>query len=127
MSPQDHEFFLYDGHSTHVTVDAIEATGQEDVHLFVLSLQTSHCIHPLDVSVFNPFKRHLTVSPIMSGLKKTAIFPFDPLHPVSQPPEITKENQEIKGARKERNENRSVKILFQEKSDEFKGKYNLLL
>ena len=143
---------LYDGHSTHVTFDVIEAARQENIHLFVLPPHSSHCLQPLDVSVFSPFKRSLssechkylhahpnrvivkedlpriigtafknslTVSTIMSGFRKTGIFPFDPSAPCVTPPEINKEKNETKPTRKERKDNRSVKILFQEKSDEF--------
>ena len=143
---------LYDGHSTHVTCDVIEAARQEGVHLFVLPPHTSHCFQPLDVSVFSPFKKNLssechkflhahpsrvlvkedlpniigtafsssmTVSTIMSGFRKTGIFPYDPTSPHVSPPQITKEKPVVKATRKERKDNRVVKILFQEKSDEF--------
>ena len=143
---------LYDGHSTHVTCDVIEAARQEGVHLFVLPPHTSHCLQPLDVSVFSPFKKNLssechkflhanpsrvlvkedlpniigtafttsmTVSTIMSGFRKTGIFPYDSSSPLVSPPQITKEKPVVKVTRKERKDNRVVKILFQEKSEEF--------
>ena len=50
---------LYDGHSTHVTQDVTEAARQENVHLFVLPPHSSHCLQPLDVAVFSPFKSSL--------------------------------------------------------------------
>ena len=55
----------------------------------------------------------------MSGYRKTGIFPFNPSAPVVTPPVIEKEKQELKATRKERKDNRSVKILFQEKSSDF--------
>ena len=50
---------LYDGHSTHVTVDVIQAAREQGVHLFVLPPHSSHCLQPLDISVFGPFKKSL--------------------------------------------------------------------
>ena len=143
---------LYDGHFTHVTFDINDSARKENIHLFVLPPHSSHCLQPLDVSVFSPFKKSLstdchkflhshpnrilvkedlpyiigtafqnslTVSTIMSGYRKTGIFPFDPSAPVVTPPVIEKEKQELKATRKERKDNRSVKILFQEKSCDF--------
>ena len=55
----------------------------------------------------------------MSGFRKTGIFPYDPTSPYVSPPQITKEKPVVKATRKERKDNRVVKILFQEKSDEF--------
>ena len=52
------------------------------------------------------------------GYRNTGIFPFDPSLPVS-PPVIEKQNKERNATRKERKENRSVKILFQEKENDF--------
>ena len=143
---------LYDGHSTHVTFDIIDIARKENIHLFVLPPHSSHCLQPLDVSVFSPFKKSLstechkflhshpnrvivkedlpsiigtafrnslTVSTIMSGYRKTGIFPFDPSAPTVSPPLIEKQNRERNATRKERKENRSVKILFQEKENDF--------
>ena len=51
---------LYDGHSTHVTFDIIDSARKENIHLFVLPPHSSHCLQPLDVSVFSPFKKSLS-------------------------------------------------------------------
>lgn len=51
---------VYDGHSTHVTFDVIQAARKENIHLFVLPPHSSHRLQPLDVSVFSPFKRSLS-------------------------------------------------------------------
>ncbi|XP_033725380.1 uncharacterized protein LOC117315340 [Pecten maximus] len=47
---------LYDGHSTHINIDVIEAAREEDVHLFVLPPHNSHCSQPLDFAGFSPLK-----------------------------------------------------------------------
>ena len=51
---------LYDGHSTHVTFDIIDTARKENIYLFVLPLHSSHCLQPLGVSVFSPFKMSLS-------------------------------------------------------------------
>jgi hypothetical protein len=61
----------------------------------------------------------MTVSTIMSGYRKTGIFPFDPYAPCVTPPVINKKKHEIKETRKERKDNRTVTILFKEKSNDF--------
>ena len=143
---------LYDGHSTHVTFDIIETARKENVHLFVLPPHSSHCLQPLDVSVFSPFKKSistechkflhchpdrvivkedlpkiigsafqasLTVSTIMSGYRKTGIFPFNPSAPVVSMPVVEKNEQKSKITRTERQDNRHIKILFEEKVNNF--------
>ncbi|XP_033728930.1 uncharacterized protein LOC117318038 [Pecten maximus] len=143
---------LYDGHSTHINIDVIEAAREEDVHLFVLPPHSSHCLQPLDVAGFSPpkcslnaqihkflhsnpnsiitpkdlpslistaYKSALTVSTIMSGFRKTGIFPFNPSAPSVEPPVITKQTESKNINRTERQDNRNVKILFQEKSSEY--------
>ncbi|XP_038077332.1 uncharacterized protein LOC119745181 [Patiria miniata] len=47
---------LYDGHSTHISVQIIEEARLEGVHLFVIPPHTSHILQPLDVGCFAPFK-----------------------------------------------------------------------
>ncbi|XP_038074804.1 jerky protein homolog-like [Patiria miniata] len=47
---------LYDGHSTHISVQIIEEARLEGVHLFVTPPHTSHILQPLDVGCFAPFK-----------------------------------------------------------------------
>ena len=50
---------LYDGYSTHVTVDVIQAAREQGVHLFVLPPHSRECPQPLDISVFGPFRNSL--------------------------------------------------------------------
>ena len=51
---------LYDGHSTHITVNIINKATDNGVHLFVLPAHTSHILQPLDVSPFRPFRLSVT-------------------------------------------------------------------
>ncbi|XP_052257808.1 uncharacterized protein LOC127862643 [Dreissena polymorpha] len=47
---------LYDGHSSHISLDLIQWAKQEDIILFVLTPHCSHLLQPLDVSCFGPFE-----------------------------------------------------------------------
>lgn len=73
----------------------------------------------LPVFIGTAYKSALTVSTIMSGFRKTGIFPFDPTAPIVSPPAINKKNESTAAARTERNNNRKVKILFHKKATEF--------
>ena len=39
-----------------MTFDIVDTARKENIHLFVLPSHSSHCLQPLDVSVFGPFK-----------------------------------------------------------------------
>ena len=47
---------ILDGHSSHVTIEAIELARSNDVHMLCLPSHTTHILQPLDVGVFKPFK-----------------------------------------------------------------------
>lgn len=47
---------LYDGHSSHISLDLIQWAKQEFIILFVLPPHCSHLLQPLDVSCFGPFE-----------------------------------------------------------------------
>ena len=47
---------LYDGHSTHITVDLIQKAQENNIHMFVLLPHSCHQLQPLDVGLFSPFK-----------------------------------------------------------------------
>ena len=51
---------LYDGHSTHITIDLITKARENDIHMFVLPPHSSHQLQPLDVGIFSPFKAALS-------------------------------------------------------------------
>lgn len=47
---------IYDGHSTHVTINLIELASRNNVTILKLPPHTSHVLQPLDISVFKPLK-----------------------------------------------------------------------
>ena len=47
---------ILDGHSSHVTIEAIELARSNDVLMLCLPSHTTHILQPLDVGVFKPFK-----------------------------------------------------------------------
>ena len=47
---------LLDGHSSHVTVEAIELARKHNVHMLCLPAHTTHILQPLDVGVFKSLK-----------------------------------------------------------------------
>lgn len=49
---------LLDGHESHLTVQFIERCLALDIILFLLVPHTTHLCQPLDVSVFQPYKRY---------------------------------------------------------------------
>ena len=65
------------------------------------------------------FTSSMTVTTIMSGFRTTGIFPYDHSSPLVTSPQITKKTLDAKATRKELKDNRVVKLLFQEKYDEF--------
>lgn len=48
---------LFDGHSSHITVDLITTAKAHDVHLLCMPPHCSHVLQPLDVGVFGPAKK----------------------------------------------------------------------
>ena len=99
---------IMDGHGTHMSIKLIELARSNDVHLLCLPSHTTHVLQPLDVGVFKSFKGNwskacskylagrvitsgklasliadawpLSLTPlnIMSGFKKTGIYPINP-------------------------------------------------
>jgi hypothetical protein len=49
---------LLDGHSTHVTFEAIVLAERNGVRLVKLPAHTTHVLQPLDLAVFGPWHRH---------------------------------------------------------------------
>lgn len=49
---------LLDGHSTHVTLEAIMLAERSGVRLVKLPAHTTHILQPLDLAVFGPWHRH---------------------------------------------------------------------
>ena len=47
---------IFDGHSSHITLELIQLAQEHDVHLLCLPSHTSHLLQPLDVGVFKSLK-----------------------------------------------------------------------
>lgn len=47
---------IYDGHSTHVTIETLEAAAREQIIILKLPPHSSHLLQPLDLAVFKSFK-----------------------------------------------------------------------
>jgi hypothetical protein len=48
---------IYDGHSSHETIELREAAERAEIHLFCIPPHTSHCLQPLDVGIFGHLQR----------------------------------------------------------------------
>ena len=49
---------IFDGHKTHVTLQAIQKAERAGVRLLKLPAHTTHLVQPLDLSCFGPWHRH---------------------------------------------------------------------
>ena len=58
---QRYLILLYDGHATHIILDVNDLARKDDVHMFILPPHSSHILQPLDVLVFSPFKKSLSL------------------------------------------------------------------
>ena len=47
---------IFDGHSSHISLDLIQLAQEHDIHLLCLPSHTSHLLQPLDVGVFKALK-----------------------------------------------------------------------
>jgi hypothetical protein len=56
ISPTNRHLLILDGHNSHVTLDVVYKAKQNGLDLLTLPSHTSHCLQPLDCSVFRPFK-----------------------------------------------------------------------
>ncbi|KAJ8298090.1 hypothetical protein KUTeg_024621 [Tegillarca granosa] len=111
---------LYDGHSTHVTVEVIEAARNENFLKYLHAHPYSVILkEELPHFIVTAYKSFMTVTNIMSGFRKTGIFPFCSSEPSVSQPQFAKRQEEKCTSRKESIENRNVKILLKQKSEEF--------
>ncbi|KAL4176794.1 hypothetical protein KRP22_001735 [Phytophthora ramorum] len=71
LSPERSQLLVLDGHFAHIQLDAVNYGMEKDVHVFVLPAHTSHFLQPLDVAVFEVFKRRYETArfPIQNGGK----------------------------------------------------------
>ena len=51
---------IYDGHSSHISIEVIEKARSNDIHLLCLPSHGTHVLQPLDVSVMSSFKLHFS-------------------------------------------------------------------
>ena len=47
---------ILDGHSSHVSIEAIEFARSNDIHMLCIPAHTTHILQPLDVGIFKSFK-----------------------------------------------------------------------
>jgi hypothetical protein len=57
VSPTTRHLLIVDGHNSHVTLEVVQKAMEVGLDLLTLPSHTSHCLQPLDVSIFGPFKR----------------------------------------------------------------------
>ena len=102
---------IVDGHSSHLSIEAIEFAKANSIHILCLPSHTTHILQPLDIGVFKSFKSHFSkactkyivdhpgrvITPeilpsmvaeawplsftqlnVMSGFRKSGIFPLNP-------------------------------------------------
>lgn len=50
------KLLVFDGHTSHISIELIELARENDVHLLCLPAHSSHVLQPLDVSVYKPLK-----------------------------------------------------------------------
>ena len=51
---------LYDGHSSHISIELIKKARENDIHLLCLPSRGTHILQPLDVSVMSSLKLHFS-------------------------------------------------------------------
>ena len=51
---------IYDGHSSHISIEVIEKARKNDIHLLCLPSHGTHILQPLDISVMRSFKLHFS-------------------------------------------------------------------
>ena len=56
IPPSRPVLLILDGHSSHVSIEAIEFARSNNIHMLCLPAHTTHILQPLDVGVFKSFK-----------------------------------------------------------------------
>ena len=108
---------LYDGHSTHITVDLIQNAQENNIHMFVLPPHSSLQLQPLDVEIFSPFKAALSTECLK--LSHTRKVPFNPDTILTKP--IDPLYKEVPSFRKERANVRTIKLLLTDIDEKVKS------
>ncbi|KAE8989650.1 hypothetical protein PR001_g21717 [Phytophthora rubi] len=69
------QLLILDGHFAHIDYDTVVWAQARGVHIFCLPAHTSHFLQPLDVGVYQPFKRlyegELELYPLITGYLPT--------------------------------------------------------
>lgn len=50
------KLLIFDGHSSHISIQLIELARNNNIHLICLPAHSSHVLQPLDVCVYKPVK-----------------------------------------------------------------------
>ena len=58
IPPSRPVLLILDGHSSHVSIQAIECARSNGIHMLCLPAHTTHILQPLDVGVFKSFKSY---------------------------------------------------------------------
>ena len=56
IPPSRPVLLVLDGHSSHLSIEAIEFARSNDIHMLCIPAHTTHILQPLDVGVFKSFK-----------------------------------------------------------------------
>lgn len=56
LGPDRPVLIVFDGHSTHISLEILEVAIQNNITILKLPPHSSHLLQPLDLSVFRPFK-----------------------------------------------------------------------
>ena len=56
ISHSNRHLLIFDGHSSHVTLQVVRKAAMAGLDIITLSSHTSHHLQPLDIAVFHPFK-----------------------------------------------------------------------
>jgi len=56
ISPSNRHLLILDGHGSHMTMKVIKIAMDRDLDMVTIPSRTSHCLQPLDICCFKPFK-----------------------------------------------------------------------
>src|SRR2546423_674838 len=60
-SPDEYRLLICDGHDSHISADMVNYCIQNHIDLLLLPSHSSHLMQPLNVTVFEPLKRALSL------------------------------------------------------------------
>ena len=53
---------ILDSHTSHTSIELIELTRENNIHLLCLPPHTMHVLQPLDIGVFKSFKANFSIA-----------------------------------------------------------------